>query len=85
MVAVKRRSVKKKTQNLQKDTIMKRMLFNSPKLRKDHEANILTGQFVSQLMYCRSRLCTEDFEKVTTEMLELFSTYQKKISKLKKK
>ena len=64
---------------------MKRMFFNSPKLRKDEEANVLTGQFVSQLMYCRSRLCTEDFEKVTTEMLGLLSTYQKKIRKLKKK
>ena len=84
MVAEKRRSAKKKTQILQKDTIMKRMFFNSPKLRKDEEVNVLTGQFVSQLMYCRSRLCTKDFEKVTTEMLELLSAYQKKIRKLKK-
>jgi hypothetical protein len=60
------------------------MFFNSPKLRKDQEANVLTGQLVSQLMYCRSRLHIEDFEKVTNEMLELISRYKTKIEKMKK-
>lgn len=60
------------------------MFFNSPKLRKDQEANVLTDQLVSQLMYCRSRLNIEDFEKVTNEMLELISKYKTKIEKMKK-
>ena len=52
-------------------------------MKKEHHLMTLTAQIVAQLMYCSSRLATEDFEKVSKEMMNLVSEYQKKTQKLK--
>jgi hypothetical protein len=51
--------------------------------RKEDEVNVLTQQFVSQLMYQSSRLRTDDFEQITSEILKLIASYEKKLKKLK--
>ena len=51
--------------------------------KEQNEANVLTCQLVSQLMYQSSRLITEDSNEVIKEMLKLTYTYNKKLKKLK--
>ena len=54
------------------------------KRKKNHEVNVLTGQLVSQLMYQASRLKDDDFQEVTSEILKLINSYEKKVKNLKK-
>ena len=62
------------------------ILFNTKHIkmkRKEDEVTVLTGQFVSQLIYQSSRLQNDDFEQVTNEMLKLIDSYRQKVKKLK--
>jgi hypothetical protein len=59
--------------------------------QREDEVNVLTQQLVSQLTYQSSRLHsirsstrTEGFEQITSEILELIASYEKKVKKLKK-
>ena len=52
-------------------------------MKKADEANVLTAQIVSQLLYCSSRLRVEDTNKILAEIIKLTCTYNKKIKKLK--
>ena len=51
--------------------------------KKEHETNVLTGQLVSQLLYQNSILKSEDFNKITSEILNLLHLYEKKVEKLR--
>jgi transcription initiation factor IIE alpha subunit len=50
---------------------------------KRSEVSVLTDQLVSQLLYCKSRLRSDDFDKIHNEIFDLLDSYEKKIKKLK--
>lgn len=55
------------------------------KMKREHEAHVLTGQFVSQIMYQSSKLTQVDhnFNKITEDIMELMGKYEKKVRKLR--
>ena len=55
------------------------------KIKREHEVVVLTGQFVSQLMYQSSKLTQTEhnFNEVTEDIIDLISKYEKKVKKLK--
>ena len=55
------------------------------KIKREHEVVVLTGQFVSQLIYQSSKLTQvdHDFDKDTEDIIDLLTKYEKKVKKLK--
>ena len=52
--------------------------------KKSGDVHTLTNQLISQLLYCNSRIPTEELEKVAKEILSLTCTYTKRVRSLSK-